>query len=449
MKDDNKKRKLTYAERAKHRKRMAYSVQKKIVYSERVNNVRKDFDITRFIVGLIVCAVCLFSFISYIKRNDAKSRADSQIKVSQFDQTQIASLDKEESAWHEQFLETHASFQARMSSSQPSTVSSQTEAGSSQTEAVSSQTEAVSSQTEANSSQTGTDSSQVSASSSQEDTSSYDEATDSVDSLHPTLGRFYYDYAGILDQATKHQVQAANPLNSDKSPIKGNPQIVLMTIPTTNDESIAYWTDELLDRSEWKIGDADKDNGVFLLFAQNNGKNNVRISTGYGVEDVLPDAMALDILNTYRSDLKSHNQARINRGLRAVLSDVKAVIATEYRTRKKGTSGMNPILKNVLMILLVLMMPLDWFVLAPRRRQYSEQEAVRNLILVQGLMLLDLLSATAIVIYKIFFKSSGSSDSGGFFDSGSSSSGGFSSGGFSDGGSSFGGGDFGGGGADI
>ncbi|WLV77365.1 TPM domain-containing protein [Lacticaseibacillus parahuelsenbergensis] len=436
MKDDNKKRKLTYAERAKHRKRMAYSVQKKIVYSERVNNVRKDFDITRFIVGLIVCAVCLFSFISYIKRNDAKSRADSQIKVSQFDQTQIASLDKEESAWHEQFLETHASFQARMSSSQAGTVSSQTEAASSQTEA--------------NSSQAGTDSSQVSASSSQEDTSSYDEATDSVDSLHPTLGRFYYDYAGILDQTTKHQVQAANPLNSDKSPIKGNPQIVLMTIPTTNDESIAYWTDELLDRSEWKIGDADKDNGVFLLFAQNNGKNNVRISTGYGVEDVLPDAMALDILNTYRSDLKSHNQARINRGLRAVLSDVKAVITTEYHTRKKGTSGMNPILKNVLMILLVLMMPLDWFILAPRRRQYSEQEAVRNLILVQGLMLLDLLSAMAIVLYKIFFKSSGSSGSGGFFDSGSSSGGDFSGGGFSDGGgSSFGGGDFGGGGADI
>lgn len=239
-------------------------------------------------------------------------------------------------------------------------------------------------------------------------------------------------------------MQAANPLNSDKSPIKGNPQIVLMTIPTTNDESIAYWTDELLDRSEWKIGDADKDNGVFLLFAQNNGKNNVRISTGYGVEDVLPDAMALDILNTYRSDLKSHNQARINRGLRAVLSDVKAVIATEYRTHKKGTSGMNPILKNVLIILLVLMMPLDWFILAPRRRQYSEQEAVRNLILVQGLMLLDLLSATAIVIYKICFTSYGSSDSGGFSGGGSSSGGGFS-----DGGSSFGGGDFGGGGADI
>lgn len=96
------------------------------------------------------------------------------------------------------------------------------------------------------------------------------------------------------------------------------------------------------------------------------------------------------------------------------------------------------------------MMPLDWFILAPRRRQYSEQEAVRNLILVQGLMLLDLLSAMAIVLYKIFFKSSGSSGSGGFFDSGSSSGGGFSGGGFSDGGgSSFGGGDFGGGGADI
>lgn len=276
---------------------------------------------------------------------------------------------------------------------------------------------------------------------SQEDSYYYD-GTSTADSKHPMIGRFYYDYAGIMDKSTKDQVQAANPLNADQSPIKGTPQIVVMTLQSTNGEPIASWANELLDQKEWKFGDALENNGVLLLFAQNNGKNNVRISTGYGLEADLPDAKALAILNMHRNDLKSDDQAKVNKGLRGVLSDLKVAVVPVDRNNQKGSLDMRiwfseP--ENVFVAFLIVMVVLDWSILNLLRRRYSRKEAIKRLILVQSLMLADLLSAGVIGAYTLLSGHSGSGSDGGSYGGSD----------YSGGGSSFGGGDFGGGGADI
>ena len=45
---------------------------------------------------------------------------------------------------------------------------------------------------------------------------------------------------------------------------------------------------------EWGVGDAKKDNGVFILLAKDDRK--INISTGYGVEHLLTDKMCSRII---------------------------------------------------------------------------------------------------------------------------------------------------------
>jgi uncharacterized protein len=150
------------------------------------------------------------------------------------------------------------------------------------------------------------------------------------DKVEPTREYVVDDYAGILDDETKNLV-----INQEKDFIqtKRHPQIVLMTIKTTGNLDITDWANDLLLRDVWQFGKRGEDNGVLILFAQNSGKNNVRISTGYGVEDILTDSQTQQILQSHLQDLKSSNQSDINKGLRAVFTDVATILKTRYANK--------------------------------------------------------------------------------------------------------------------
>lgn len=176
-----------------------------------------------------------------------------------------------------------------------------------------------------------------------------------AESTNPTPTREYVvdDYAQILDDTTKQMV-----INQEKQYQKTetHPQIVLMTVKSTNDENIDNFSDDVLEHARWKIGKKGLDNGVLILFAQNNGNNNVRISTGYGVEDILPDATTNQILQDNKGLLKSSNPEDVNMGLRNVFQRVSTVINKRYlkmslnEARKKQQTNKN---KNTMMGLLL------------------------------------------------------------------------------------------------
>ncbi len=156
--------------------------------------------------------------------------------------------------------------------------------------------------------------------------------TTHAESTNPTPTKEYVvdDYANILTDKTKQLV-----INKEKEyqKTKTQPQIVVMTVKNTGNQDIDGYSDSLLENARWKFGKKGLDNGVLILFAQNGGKNNVRISTGYGVEDILPDATTNQILQSNKSLLKSSNNDEINQGLQNTFNQVATILDKRYANK--------------------------------------------------------------------------------------------------------------------
>ncbi|NWG39402.1 MAG: YgcG family protein, partial [Hydrogenophilaceae bacterium] len=69
-------------------------------------------------------------------------------------------------------------------------------------------------------------------------------------------------------------------------------QIAVLLIPTTQPEDIAQFGIRVAE--QWKIGRKGVEDGIILIVAKNDRK--VRIEVGYGLEGVIPDAVAKRII---------------------------------------------------------------------------------------------------------------------------------------------------------
>lgn len=177
-----------------------------------------------------------------------------------------------------------------------------------------------------------------------------------AESTNPTPTKEYVvdDYANILNDSTKQLV-----INKEKQyqQTATKPQVVVMTVKSTGNYSIDDYADQLLENSRWKFGKKGLDNGVLILFAQNNGQNNVRISTGYGVEDILPDALTNQILQGSKTLLKSNDNNNINAGLQNVFKRVTAILDKRYAhlSEKEAKQKVKSNRPNYVIIVLILM----------------------------------------------------------------------------------------------
>ena len=70
-------------------------------------------------------------------------------------------------------------------------------------------------------------------------------------------------------------------------------QIAVLLVPTTQPEAIEQYSIRVVEA--WKLGRKGVDDGVLLLIAKNDRK--MRIEVGYGLEGVLPDAVAKRIIS--------------------------------------------------------------------------------------------------------------------------------------------------------
>jgi uncharacterized protein len=177
-------------------------------------------------------------------------------------------------------------------------------------------------------------------------------------------------------------------------------QLVMLMIASLNDYPIEYYSNEVAQKN--KIGTKEHDNGALLFIAKNDKK--LRIEVGYGLEGVLPDALASSIIrNVITPHFKQNNfYAGITAGIDAIIS----AIAGEYKAEKDNSSDDEepPFISIIIMIAAFLM---------------------------------------------FFLRGRGKRGKGGFiyFGGMGGGRGGYSSGGFGGGGFSGGGGSFGGGGA--
>ncbi|HEY5993545.1 MAG TPA: YgcG family protein [Gallionellaceae bacterium] len=105
----------------------------------------------------------------------------------------------------------------------------------------------------------------------------------------PPLEHHVTDLTGTLDA---QQVQALEARLASFEKEKGA-QLAVLIIPTTEPETIEQYGIRVADK--WKLGRKGVDDGALLLIAKDDRA--LRIEVGYGLEGVLPDALANRIIN--------------------------------------------------------------------------------------------------------------------------------------------------------
>lgn len=197
-------------------------------------------------------------------------------------------------------------------------------------------------------------------------------------------------------------------------------QVAVLTVPDLQGYSIEQFS--LKAAETWKLGQADRDNGILVLMALEEKK--VRIEVGYGLEGNMTDAKSGFIIR--ERILPEFRNGNFGKGLYEGVVSISGVITATAdisqeeldKYKKSESSGGSTIPFNILIFFLI-------FFFSLLRRAGGRGRRGGGL-------------ASALFWGSVLGSSS---------RSGSSSRGGFSGGGFSGGGFSGGGGSFGGGGS--
>jgi uncharacterized protein len=146
--------------------------------------------------------------------------------------------------------------------------------------------------------------------------------TDNAKVLSPDLHR------AITEMLKAHEERTTN-------------QIAVLTVESLEGESIEEYAAAVF--QEWKLGQKGKDNGILVIVAPNERR--MRIEVGYGLEGLLPDARAGDIIRNYMTPRfkKGDYNGGIQEGVKAIISVLEGnsppKVSSDAGGKKKGFSG--------------------------------------------------------------------------------------------------------------
>src|SRR6202158_2470653 len=104
----------------------------------------------------------------------------------------------------------------------------------------------------------------------------------------PQLTGRVVDQAGVMSVDSRSAIETKLKDLEDKSGI----QLVVATVKSLQGNDVETYANQLF--RAWKLGQAQKNNGVLLLVAPSEHK--VRIEVGYGLEGTLTDALSSVII---------------------------------------------------------------------------------------------------------------------------------------------------------
>ena len=221
-------------------------------------------------------------------------------------------------------------------------------------------------------------------------------------------------------------------------------EVAVVTVKTCGGDYDGYAM-QLVDK--WKIGKADKDNGLLELYCQTEKR--FVIKTGYGLEGILPDSKIGRMLDENYVPLR--DEGKVKEGIIKFTEEIVKVLnqnSAEIISGQTGGSSSSFIDSRILVIffIIALFSIFSWIKsLKDKNNSNKSKIKVFLAIFLEIAAFVILFVATnvililiAIIIIIILSRFNGAGRHGGFFMGGGS--GGFSGGGF-------GGGGFGGGGA--
>lgn len=165
--------------------------------------------------------------------------------------------------------------------------------------------------------------------------------------IPPLANQRVHDDVGILSQQTVSYLEQSLRLFEDST----SNQIAILIVPSLEGESIDQFGIRVAEA--WKLGTADKDNGVILVISVNDHK--VRIEVGQGLEGPLPDAICNRII---RNEIApAFRRQDYEAGVLSAIEGIRKAIKGEYRgTGPKQSKRGAPVWLIILIILIVLAM---------------------------------------------------------------------------------------------
>lgn len=221
--------------------------------------------------------------------------------------------------------------------------------------------------------------------------------------LPPRPTQWVEDYANILDSSQKTQLNNMLRAYEDST----SNQIVVALFPDAQGYPVEEFSIRLAEA--WKIGQKGRDNGVILAVFLKEHK--IRIEVGYGLEDKIPDAIAIQIAQNVIAPY--FRKGQYYQGIREGCVHIMKAAAGKYKgiARKKSSGKKDDLGAAIFFFILIV-----FFILLFGRNKATSAGSGG-------------------------WRSGGPFFWGGFGGGGGGgSSGGFGGGGFSPGGGSFGGG---------
>ena len=216
-----------------------------------------------------------------------------------------------------------------------------------------------------------------------------------------------YDYINLFSPSQQKALEDKLIRYADST----STQIVMVVINSTKGEDIsllgAKWG------QKWGVGQAEKDNGLFIILAK--GDRRVDINTGYGIEYLISDRTAEQIINRIMiPNFKANNYYA---GLDQGADDLFAALKGEYKEEREFKDNDNSIFIIVMIIFFIIIL-----ILRARKGGGKGRGG--------GGSLLD------IIILSSMGRTGGFGGGGSSFGGGGGFSGGFGGGGFGGGGAS-------------
>ena len=141
------------------------------------------------------------------------------------------------------------------------------------------------------------------------------------------------DRAGLLSPSAKAELEKTL---RDFEGTTSN-QVVVATFPSLEGNSLEDFSMRLAEA--WKVGQKGKNNGVIFLIFKNDRK--MRIEVGYGLEGVLPDALAGQIISQVVAPYfrKGDYSGGILAGTDAIMKATQGEFKGDPSSEKGGTAG--------------------------------------------------------------------------------------------------------------
>lgn len=172
------------------------------------------------------------------------------------------------------------------------------------------------------------------------------------------------DVAHVLDVATTTELEKLVADVRDKT----TAEIAVVTVPSLDGMTVEEYANKLF--AAWGIGKKGKDNGVLILVAPTERK--IRIEVGYGLEPVLPDGLAGDIIrNEMLPEFRSGSYTTgVLRGTRQV-ADIVIRNHTLTPAEREAMDAITPSQRVMLTIVILVFMPMGMGVVGSSVRTRS------------------------------------------------------------------------------